>query len=50
LARRLLGPLIEKTISAKPAPIALQAALLPQEFSLRLLIRLTALSRTMACR
>ncbi len=47
LSRRLLRPQIEKFIGAKPALVALQAAVLQQEFRLQLLIRLTPLNRTL---
>lgn len=47
LSRRLLRPQIKKLIGAKPALVALQAAVLQQEFRLQLLIRLTPLNRTL---
>jgi uncharacterized membrane protein YdjX (TVP38/TMEM64 family) len=47
LAHRLLRPTVTRFIRSKPALVALQAAVLQQEFRLQFLIRLTPLNRTL---
>ena len=48
LAHRLLRPTVTRFIRSKPALVALQAAVLQQEFRLQFLVRLTPLNRTLS--